>query len=386
MKERSHLNGMGYVYYYSKDILEPSRVAEMMKRLNIQSVRSWNHIPWVLKDEKNVNIDIADGFHRMYDELLKAGVSQLVGMSHYWFYPSRLGIAGETSGIPLPSQQKESDYQDFLDIYEQSWYTLVKEFPEVTDWETGNEYNHKEFLRPLDSAKEMYTLKERADICTDLMFRSARAIHSISDTTGIIMPGMAPIGERGTGVYATNIEVEYDGIIMTLEKIYENIKSGQFGSTNPRDFFDSICWHPYFASQDSEGRWSWKVPDDNWVALNQSVYDVAVKAGDDGVGCCLSEFGFSDGGSQKADSELCEHISEGFRLIKEKMPFVDTVHAYRFFDSMGYVTQEPDTYSFFTMENGKLVGKQRAYALQKQYGGNGELVERFDNNEKEMAP
>ena len=173
---------------------------------------------------------------------------------------------------------------------------------------------------------------------------------------------------------------------MTLEKIYENIKSGQFGSTNPRDFFDSICWHPYFASQDSEGRWSWKVPDDNWVALNQSVYDVAVKAGDDGVGCCLSEFGFSDGGSQKADSELCEHISEGFRLIKEKMPFVDTVHAYRFFDSMGYVTQEPDTYSFFTMENGKLVGKQRAYALQKQYGGNGELVERFDNNEKEMAP
>jgi len=73
-------------------------------------------------------------------------------------------------------------------------------------------------------------------------------------------------------------------------------------------------------------------------------------------------------------------------LIKEKMPFVDTVHAYRFFDSMGYVTQEPDTYSFFTMENGKLVGKQRAYALQKQYGGNGELVERFDNNEKEMAP
>ena len=106
---------MGYVYYYSKDILKPSRVAEMMKRLNIQSVRSWSHIPWVLKDEKTVNNDIADGFHRMYDELLKAGVSQLVGMSHYWFYPSRFGVAGENSGIPLPSQQKGSDYQDFLD-------------------------------------------------------------------------------------------------------------------------------------------------------------------------------------------------------------------------------------------------------------------------------
>ena len=63
------------------------------------------------------------------------------------------------------------------------------------------------------------------------------------------------------------------------------------------------------------------------------------------------------------------------RLIKEQLSFVTTVHAYRFFDSMGYVTEEKDNYSFFTMRNGSLKAKRRTLALQEAYGGSGDLNE-----------
>ena len=371
-KERPHLNGIGYVYYYSRDELEPYRAGAMMRKLNVQSVRSWNHIHWVLEDAETVNRPVANQFHQMYSQMLKAGVTQLVGMNHYWFFPESMGISGECSVIP---RRDSPEYIDFLDLYELSWRTMVKEFPEITDWETGNELNHSEFIKPPGTTGDIFTLNERADICTDLMFRSARAIHDINPKAGIIMPGMAPIGERGLGVFATNIEVEYSGMIDTLTRIYQNINSGKFGSDNPRDFFDAICWHPYYAKQDETGAWSWKVPDDEWVRINSSVYETAVKAGDEGVGCCLSEFGFNDFGSEEEDERLIPFIREGFRLIREKMPFVDTVHAYRFFDSMGYVTSDRDNYSFFTMKNGRLTGKKRAYTLQEQYGGTGSLAE-----------
>jgi len=378
-KDRSHLNGMGYVYYYSKDELSPVLAAEMMKRLNVKSVRLWTHIPWLLRDSETVNRPIADEFHNMYAEMLKAGVTQLVGMSHYWFFPDSLNVlAEELSQLPRRDITEGSSYQKFLELYEQSWYTLVKEFPEVTDWETGNEYNHKVFIAPLVKQGEepgIFTMAERADICTDLMFRSARAVHAANPGAGIIMPGMAPVSEQGDGVFFTSIAAEYSGFHDTLTRIYKNIRSGQFGSENPRDFFDYLCWHPYYAEQRDDGSWHWKIPDSDWVALNRQVYEIAVKAGDPEVGCCLSEFGFNDGGTDEGDEAFIPHVQEGFRLIREEMPFVDTVHAYRFFDSMGYVTQDRDHYSFFTMKNGKLTGKKKAIALQEQYGGSGNLTE-----------
>ena len=78
------------------------------------------------------------------------------------------------------------------------------------------------------------------------------------------------------------------------------------------------------------------------------------------------------------------HVREGLRLIRERMPFVSTVHAYRFYDSMGYVSEEKDNYAFFTMKNGLLTAKKRALALQEAYGGSGPLTE-TDNTEKETG-
>ncbi len=377
---RPHLNGMGYVYYYSMDELCPSRVAAMLNKLNVKSVRVWSQMSWLLTDPDTVNRPVADAYHKMYAILKDAGVTQLVGMSHYWFYPESWNLPkGEHSGVPWRDTRENSDYQAFLQVYERSWKTLAGEFPEVTDWETGNEFNHKAFLKPLspmdETGRDWFTIEERADICTDMMFYSARGIRSVCPNAGIVMPGMAPVGERGEGVYATSIAAEYDGMIQTLQRIYDNIRGGQFGSTNPRDFFDQLAWHPYFAEQEADGSWHWRVPNEKWVQINQAVYNVAVQAGDGGVGCCLTEWGFNDWGTQEMDEQLVCHVREGLRLIREELPFVTTVHAYRFFDSMGYVTEEKDNYAFFTMKNGLLTAKKRTTALQEAYGGSGSLNE-----------
>lgn len=379
-KARPYLNGMGYVYYYSKDELSPERVAVMLQRLNVKSVRIWSQMSWLMKDPYTINREVADDYHRMYAILKSAGVEQFVGVSHYWFYPEGMDMPeGESSGVPERNVAPGSYYQRFMELYEASWRTLAAEFPEVTDWETGNEFNHKVFLHPLkpldETGRDWYTIEERADICTDMMFYAARGIRSVRPDAGIIMPGMAPVGERGDGVFATSIAAEYDGMTQTLTRIYDNIRSGAFGSTNPRDFFDQLAWHPYFAEQDEQGAWHWRVPNEKWVAINKTVYDVAVRAGDDSVGCCFTEWGFNDWGTEETDEELVTNIREGMRLIKEQLPFVTAVHAYRFFDSMGYVTPDKDNYAFFTMRDGLLKAKKRTLALQEAYGGCGNLNE-----------
>lgn len=368
---RPHLNGMCYVYYYSRDVLDPALVAAEMQKLNVKSLRSWSHLTWLLTDADTVNRSVADGYHRMYRLMQQAGVTQIVGMSHYWLFPDGEQMDRESSAMYYRDETPGSPYQRFLNLYERSFETMVREFPEVTDWETGNELNHHAFLHPTDGGR--FTVAQRADIATDMMFRAARAIHRANPKAGVIMPGMAPVGEKGEGVFATNIAAEYDGILETLERVYSNIESGKFGSTDPRDFFDQLCWHPYYARQDEQGAWHWVMPDDDWVAINRAVYEVAVRHGDGDVTCVLSEYGYSDGGAD--DAPLIPLVAEGFRRIREEMPFVQTVHAYRFFDSLGAQTEEKDTYAFYTMKDGVLTAKKRVYTLQQQYGGSGRLSE-----------
>ncbi len=86
----------------------------------------------------------------------------------------------------------------------------------------------------------------------------------------------------------------------------------------------------------------------------------------------LSEFGVNDWGNET--EELVRITDLSFRLIKEKMPFVTTVHAYRFTDALA--DDEKDCYSYYVLDGeGRLHAKKRARALQRIYGGSGELSE-----------
>lgn len=167
-----------------------------------------------------------------------------------------------------------------------------------------------------------------------ILFRACRATRSVSEGKIIVMTGMAPIGVQRIGVYAENIAVEYDGMVQTLERIYSDIESGAFGSENPRDFFDKLSWHPYYAKQNERGEWAVLCPDEERVAVNQAVYAVAEKHGDGNVGVYFSEYGFNDGNNKDSDRVLAQYLVEGLRLTKAEMPFVESVQVYRLLNYM----------------------------------------------------
>lgn len=371
MENRQYLNGMCYVYYYSMDELEPELAACEMEKMGVRSARIWQHLNWLLLDENTVNSEVAERYHAMYRILAAHGVTYPVAMSHYWFFPEESMKGAETSRIYSRDLTEGSLYRKFLAMYEQSWFTMVSEFPEVPAWEVGNELNHKAFLKKMDGSDFEWT--ERIDIMTDLMYAAAKGVRRANPGATVIMPGMAPVSGQSEGVIGYSIEAEYGGIFDTLNRVYDNIASGEFGSTDPRDFFDALCWHPYYAKQNERGEWYFAMPDEAWVALNAAIYQIAVEHGDGGVPCVLSEYGCNDWGAD--DEALVAITREGFRLIREEMPFVSIVHAYRLCDSMGYESNDPDNYAFYKLENGTLHAKKRAYELQRQYGGQGELSE-----------
>ncbi len=368
---RPYLNGIGYVPYYSKDLVPVEEAAERIERLNAKSVRLWHPFATLMDAPDRLRSEVVDFFHGVYSTLRKHGVEQIIALNHDWFLPDETGRP-HFAGFAVPHRDTKA-FAPFLQWYETMWRAQAREFPEVDGWETGNEMNHVPFLHASD-AKEHgdFTLLDRADLCTEMMLCSARGIRSSAPQSLIVMPGMAPIGGERIGVFANNVAVEYDGMVQTLRRIYENIASGKFGSTNPRDYFDALCWHPYYAVQNDQGDWRYVCPDDAWVRLNNSVYAVAEEYGDAGIGCYLSEYGFNDNGDAQADAQLAEYLAAGIRLAKEKMPYVQSIQVYRLLNIMD-VPGVIDDYSLFDWKGGKLLAKKKAYAVQACFGGSGSL-------------
>ena len=364
-------NGMCFVYYYTRDVLDSHIVAVEMEKLNIESVRIWSHFCWILNPDLTVKQKVADGYHTLYRELKAHGVREIVAMSHYWFLPEERFGTMDCALCYNRDLTPGSRYLRFLDLFEESWFRLVTEFPEVSAWEIGNELNHKAFIKKVDGTD--FSWEERIDIATDMMFRGTRAVRRANPSAKVIMPGLAPVNRNSEGVIMECIAAEYDGIIDSVRETYSNIRSGRFGSKNPRDFFDALAWHPYFAKQDAKGEWYFCEPDEEWTNLNRCIYQVAVEAGDEGVECYLTEYGQNDWGNAEEDKKLISYVKKGYSLIHEELPFVTAVHAYRFCDSMGYVGDYLDNYAFYHLENGHLSAKQRTYELQRQYGGTGKL-------------
>ena len=370
--QKPNFNGMCFVHYYTKDELDPHIVALEMEKLNVKSVRIWSHFSWIMNRDFTLKPEIADSYHTLYRELLSHGVTEIVAMSHYWFMPETKYGDHECGMCYDRDLTPGSLYLQFLDLFEESWERLVAEFPEVTAWEIGNELNHKAFMKRIDGSD--FSWEDRIDIATDMMARGCRAIRKMNPKAIVIMPGMAPVNGQSEGVLMNCIAAEYDGINDSIARVYENIASGAFGSTDPRDYFGALAWHPYYAKQREDGSWYFCIPDDEWIELNRSIYQVAADHGDDGVKCYLTEYGYNDWGLETEDEALVAFTRKGFSMLRDDMDFVTTVHAYRFCDSMGYVSDQPDTYAFYHLENGRLYAKRRAYELQRQYGGHGELA------------
>ena len=238
-------------------------------------------------------------------------------MGYVQDFPSWMtGVEGDQQTVPHRNMTEGSKYRRFLEVYEESWETLAREFQEIKVWEIGNEYNLRTFLHPPEydetDSKTWFPYQERVDITTDLLHYGSRGIHAGNPNATTVMCGLGP---------AANGIRDIENF---LDSIYENIESGRWPSTNPDDFFQVACWHPYTFEE--------KPTKHNWVNPNKAVYEVMKNHGDEGKHVVFSEMGFSDNCTDLSREQVAEYLLKSFRVAKDNFPWLNTIYWFRLTD------------------------------------------------------
>jgi hypothetical protein len=207
-----------------------------------------------------------------------------------------------------------------------------------------------------------FTLDEMADIATDLMLRAGKGFRAAGNNAVRLMVSMAPVdmlspadrlslSDRIADKAAWGDGVGVGGPTMTnfLERIYKNIESGAFGSTDRRDFFHALNWH------------SFDKPNRQWAENNHRIYDAAVKHGDAGIKAFITESGFADRGDPRKDKQQAKLLPKGYGYVKEQMPYVEAMHVYRLFNDAAI----DDTFGLSTSRKTALAPRKKERPIKK---------------------
>ena len=261
-----------------------------VEALGATAVREWMHLPIVLSDPDTVKPEAKAAFDRVLNRYRELDI-EITGLNHEWF------LAGETlrrghNEIYARDLTPGSLYMQTLELLERSWRTMATAFPQVTQWEVGNEWNLDTFLHPIgwEYGTPGFSEEEKMDIAVDLMYFSCRGIRQgnpaakvVSFSPAVTQPNL---GGRGAIYYPSAY-----GIALAISRIYERIKSGDFWSTNTDDFFDMVAIHPYMLTQimpmaaseayPAERRFfRAESPDAGWRAPIDMVYTIMSMNGD----------------------------------------------------------------------------------------------------------
>lgn len=345
--------------------------AQLMYNLGVGCTRNWMHSKTLLDSKGTVNREACDRMHISLQTQKALGI-KLIGMNH-----TNFNNGSAVAGKPRRDISEKSYYITWLQDYYTTWKTLAKEFPEVEYWEIDNEVNNADFMKDLQGNK-VYTLEEMADIVTDMLYYAARGIRSVTKDAKVVLGGITEPYGLGHGEN-----------VAFMELLYQNIQSGEFGyfyglekkekaSTNPDDYFDIACWHPYV----------WNAFDAAYfIAENNKIYDVIKKYEPEGKDVFFTEIGFAT--ERFTEEQQAQYVEEMFKTIKESLPYVKTVSYFKMFDVAKVTwTGNLSRYGLFydphdreyTRANGDtteiLVNgapKPSAIAFQKVAGGSGSL-------------
>lgn len=342
--------------------LDTDRLFDLVGAMNAGAFRNWMHATEILNGPTEVNKKQYERQKKYIAALRERGVTKIVGMSHYWFWPEGYDCS-DHGAVPYWSSNPASDFRKWLEVYEQTWYTMASLFPEIDYWEIGNEFNMDSFLHPRNyySTKTPFTLDEKAQIVTEMCFAASRAIHKANPDATVIFPGMAP--EGGFTVMEKFLDLVYCGI-----------ESGEYGngSTDPDDYFDAVAWHCYvFKKFDIE----------KWVGYNNAVYAVMQKHGEGDKRVFLTEFGFSDGGKQAADAEQGGYLTQIYEACRTRMTYVDSIYPFRLIEDETAASWGGTIEIYYGMFRvfglSEFGAKEKAKALCRCYGGDVESLDMY---------
>lgn len=314
--------------------IDAAAYLDLVTGLGCRSLRSWMHLTELLRDPKTPDPEQVALHRRLLNRARELDL-EVTAMSHEWFLPAG---CKQRSGHAMPPRDLTSGslYMQALEMLEQSWYTMVSLFPQVDIWEVGNEWNLNAFLHPdgfLDSdMSHPFTADEKADIAVDMMYFSARGIRRANPRAKVasFSPALSTPGLGGD--MPDFLPVMY-GVAWTLDKIYRRIKSGNFWSTDPDDYFDLVAWHPYVftnreVASDADLFLNVQEPDELWRSFNDAAYKVMKKYGDGHKQVLLTETGFTDCGDKELERRYAGYTQKLLGIAAE-LPYVRTLHNFR---------------------------------------------------------
>ena len=157
--DQSNIYGMCYLVLENQNYFDYQKAFKALNNMGVKSMRNWMHFSNLLLNPNTVNEQKCLIMKDVLNQAKKYGI-QIIGMNHTNY---------STNGYFTVGKQKRqdyegSDYYNWLNDYEQSWYTLVSYFPEIIYWEIDNELNNHDFMYIDGKKGEVMTTKKMADI------------------------------------------------------------------------------------------------------------------------------------------------------------------------------------------------------------------------------
>ena len=326
--------------------------SQLISNLGCKSVRNWMHCNWLMNDPNTFNEQNLALAHAIVDDLTSYGF-QIIGMNHSNFHAKGYANSSSTVAKPMRDLSEDSDYMKWLADYETTWYNIAKEFPEIMYWEIDNEANNDDFFIKLTGGN--FTLKQKADIYTDMLFFASRGIHRANPDANTVMGGLV-ISTAET----------------FLQYIYDNIYADDSWSQYPDDYFQIAAWHPYMAAFTKE----------KFKKTNEDIYNVIKTNEGKDKKVFITEFGFSEANSTR--EKINEFLPQAYEVFNE-LPFIEATHYFRMYDNLDstWGSNAEKTFGLFTdplthgVDGANAVlaePKNLAYTFQQIAGGEGKLT------------
>lgn len=307
---------------YKKDAI-------LLKNLGVKSVRFWLQANEYLVSPDKIYEPKCKLAHEVIAEFLKYDID-VIAINHTNFSKGA-GVASK----PLRDTTPGSYYINWLNDFKTMYYTLANEFQEIKYFEIENETNGS-FCNDMNN-KDTYSLNQKADITTDMLYYASRGIHEANKESISIIGG--PVGLSG-------------GKIKNFyELLYNNIESGKYGylydieeeknaSKNPDDYFQIACWHPYI-EQTTFYKSVFK-------KYNDEIYEVILKHEKKHKKVMFSEIGWTN--KYCTEDIAAKYLKSMYTLVSEEMPYVQYITYYKLFDygdASTYWTHEISRYGLF---------------------------------------
>ncbi len=334
---------------------------DLYDALGVKTVRNWMHINWLLSDPTTVKTDVADWIHDSLKHQIDLGMRP-IGVSFANLHPDGYVNSSVGSARPARDLTEGSMYMQWLNDYEQSWYTMATEFPEVMFWEIDNENNNPAFCVKLDGGQ--FSKSQAAAIFTDMLFFASRGIHRANPKATTIMGGLTP--ETAAGFF---------------QLMYDCIFAEGSWSPYPDDYFQIAAWHPFSDGLNASNATSLNT----WLTQQKRIYDVIKKNEGKDKKVFFTAVGWSD--ISTGEKAKLANIEALYTLAKTELKFVESIFLFRPFDysNATWASVKEKTFGLFNDPTDVMPGKtaeeyvlgapkEAAYLYQRLAGGTGDLT------------